>query len=208
MALVQLAAVRHSGGDSPIAADAIRELCRAASGADAAVRAAVAGMPAGGQFGSAAASAVAVRLECLEAALCVALSAKMAVDTQLAPLTHSATQLAVTVLQCTALQVHSLHDSIFHVSAAWLLLGLAVAAPTSTHQQAATLLLECRAYSSASLLCCFAAGTRCCPARSSAPVHHTCVLRRQPANGCIASHGNCISPRRGTLCVRIMSGQG
>ena len=124
MALAQLAAVRHSSSNGPVAAAAIEQLCRAALGADAAVRAAVAGVPAGGQLGSAAASAVAVHLECLEAALRVALPAKVAIDTLLAPLAHSASQLAVMVLQSTALQVHSFHDSNFprvgRLAPAWL----------------------------------------------------------------------------------------
>jgi hypothetical protein len=110
VALAQLAAVRHSGSKGPVAGAAIEELCRAASGAEGAVRAALVGMPAGGQLGSAAAAAVIMRLECLEAALDVALPARMAIGIQLVPLVYSVSQLAVTVLQCTALQVHSLPD--------------------------------------------------------------------------------------------------
>lgn len=199
MALTQLAAVRNSGSDSPVAADAIRELCRAASGADAAVRAAVASLPAGGQLGSVAAAAVAVRLGCLETALRVLLPAKMAVGTQLEPVAHSASQLATTVLQCAAFQVHTacLPDSrdpcVCPPARFWLV------SYCSSHQQLAALLVECRTNSSALFWCCSAAGRRCCPACSSAPVHHGCMLWRMPASGCAACHGDCIPPRRGAL---------
>ena len=172
MALTQLAAVRNSGSNGPIAAAALEQLCNVATGADAAARAAVAGLPAGGQLYSAAAAAVAVCLECLEAGLRVALPARMDVDTQLASVAHSASQLAVTVLQCTAIQVHTacLPDSrvpcVCHLARFWLVMCC------NAHQQLAALLLEYRTTSSALFPCCSAAGRRCCPACSSAPVIH------------------------------------
>jgi hypothetical protein len=172
VALAQLAAVRHSGSNAPVAAEGTEGLCRAASSVDTVARAAVAGMSMGAPVSSAAASAVAVRLGCLEAALREALPARMDVDTQLASVAHSASQLAVTVLQCTAFQVHTacLPDSrdpcVCHLACFWLVMCC------NAHQQLAALLLECRTTSSALFPCYSAAGRRCCPACSSAPVHH------------------------------------
>ena len=171
VALVQLAAVCHSISGSPIATGVAKELLRAASSAEAAVQAAVTSISAGGQPATAAdAAGLALGLECLEAAIRLALSVTSdAIPHQLAALTHGASKLAVAVLQCTAVQVHNLHGHILMCDT----FGVFCTAVVDNASDAA----DARRLQFCTYHCAHVrAGLRCCPAGGGAPVHHCCVV--------------------------------